>query len=139
MKQSLQAKVREALGRDETREFVRFLLVGGGGAVAYFTLSLGYHALGLEEWAASILSYATVLVPVYLMQHRLAFRSNDPHGKTFPRYIGSQAVGMIVATATPALLQRSTALPAFAMFASVAVVVPITNYLLLRFWTFRSR
>jgi putative flippase GtrA len=120
------------------RQLLAFLLVGGSGAVAFIVLStivVGLH-FGVPNWVASTLCYAALIGPVYLAHRRFSFRSDAPHAKALPRYVGVQLCGLALAAIFSAIAYSVLMLPA--LWASVLVtgLVSGINFVVLKLWAF---
>lgn len=127
---------RDALGH--AREVVSFLAVGGGAAVAFTALGSLLTQAGVRPSLSLIGALAVVVLPSYFAQRRLTFRSARPHRDALPRYLLTQMVGnglgLIVAEAVPSVIRDRPALS----FALLAVGIAMTNFAMLKLWTFRK-
>lgn len=126
--------------RSSARQFVAFLVVGGGAALAYVLLSSVIVSLrtGVADWIVSSACYAAMVVPVYLAHRGISFRSQTAHRVALPRYVTVQAIGLSLAAAVSYATFNVLHLPAVAASSVVVVLVSIMNFLLLRLWAFRN-
>ena len=119
------------------RELVMFLIIGGTGAVAYTALNVFFTKSGIRPSVSIAITIALLIPPVYTLQHRLTFRSGRNHVSAFPRYVGTQLFGNViaiaVAEAAPAPIQAHPVTAFILISASVAAI----NYGILKFWAFR--
>ncbi len=129
-------QLRRFARSDGLRELVLFLIIGGTGAIAYAGLNYMFTKSGIRPSMSIALTLAVLIPPVYYLQHRLTFRSGRNHLSAFPRYVGTQLFGNIIAMAFaeafPGPIQANP-LPAFIL---MAVIVAVINYGILKFWAF---
>ena len=118
--------------------FVAFFGVGAAGAVGYVLLSTMLSAAGIEAWISSLSSYLGLIPIVYLAQRNLAFRIKTSHRSSFPKYIVTQILGLMLSAVLPYFFTGATSAPPFFVFIGVALVITTISFLLLNFWTFRS-
>jgi len=123
--------------RQHGAQFIRYLLVGGVTALAYILVAIALTRSGLTPGVASICGYLLVIPPAYLGQRILTFRASVWHTVAFPKYVALQVAGNIAGY----FLSNGLAglgWPGWAVFGSVAVMVAATNFLALKYWTFRA-
>lgn len=126
--------------RETVRSALSYFGVGAAGALAYVVLSTALVTFtDVSPWAGSLLVYAGLILPVYLAQYRLAFRSRQAHRTSFPRYVMIQVFGMLLAAGLPRLLTGISDVTPGIIFAAVAIAIAVTNYSLARFWAFAMR
>lgn len=134
---SRRAYVRRFIETGALRELVLFLMVGGTGALLYTALNVMFTKAGVRPSVSIALTLVLLIPPVYYGQHRLTFRSGRNHLSAFPRYVGAQLFGnviaIIIAELFPALI-KANPVPAFIL---IAAIVAALNYGILKFWAFR--
>jgi putative flippase GtrA len=122
------------------RELFFFFLVGGSSAALYTILNVGFAKLfGVPPSLAIVLTLVVLMPPTYLAQRRITFQSSAAHAVAFPRYVGTQVIGNILAIIGSAAFPLVILARPWLSFAVIAVGVALTNYLLLKFWTFGTR
>lgn len=123
------------------RQLFGYLVVGGLGAVAFVVLSTLLIDLGtgLPKWLVSAFAYAVLIGPVYLAQHRFAFRSGAPHARALPRYVAVQLVAVGLTAAFSAVVYGLFALPTPAAAFIVNGLTAAVNFGALRAWAFAHR
>jgi putative flippase GtrA len=123
--------------RQHGAQFIRYLLVGGVTALAYILAAMALTRLGLTPGVASIGGYLLVIPPAYLGQRILTFQATAWHSIAFPKYLALQVAGNIAGYfLSNGLADRGW--PGWVVFTSVAVMVAATNFLTLKYWTFRA-
>lgn len=113
---------------------VRFVVVGGAGALAFVAMATFLTWLGMQVWLAGALSYLVLVPPIYLAQHRVTFSSTTQHRHSLPRYAVVQVIGFMLAWALPLLTDRI--LPPPACFFLVAVCGALLSFALQKLWVF---
>lgn len=118
-----------------------FILVGGTGAVAFVVLStllIGLHT-GLPDWVASALTWAALIVPVYMGHHRISFRaSRVAHRQGLPRYVAVQISALILAALFSYIAYSIAHLPALYGAIIVTGLTSAVNFVVLKVWAFAS-
>lgn len=118
------------------RELILFLIIGGSGAIAYTALNYMFTKSGIRPSVSILLTIVVLIPPVYYLQHRLTFRSGRNHLSAFPRYVGAQLFGNIIAMAFAEAVPepiKANPLPAFIL---ISMIVAAINYGILKFWAF---
>jgi putative flippase GtrA len=123
---------------DRLREIVLFLAVGGTSAAIYVILCVFFTRLcGFRPSLAIVATLVIVIPPTYLSQRNLTFRSDRNHAGAFPRYLATQVAGNALAVVGSELIPAVIRSQPWLAFSVVAFGVGMTNYLLLKRWTFR--
>lgn len=118
------------------RELILFLIIGGTGAIAYTALNYMFTNAGIAPAISIALTLVVLIPPVYYLQHRLTFRSGRNHLSAFPRYVGAQLFGNVIAIAVAVAVPgpiKANPLPAYIL---IAMIVAAINYGILKFWAF---
>jgi putative flippase GtrA len=132
------AGLRRRLGPERVREIVLFLLIGGTSAVLYTVLNAVFTHAGLRPSVSILLTLAILVPPTYFLQHGLTFRSGRTHLSAFPRYLGTQLFGNVLALIAAELFPTPIRTHPLAAFVLIAFMVAVTNYGILKFWAFRQ-
>jgi putative flippase GtrA len=121
--------------------FLAFLLIGGGAAGLYVVLVqlLVPVFAGIDAWLVSSLCYAGLVVPVYLMHRRFAFRSDAAHGQALPRYVAVQILALGLVTLFSFVAYGMIGLPHLPASLLVIGLTSGVNFVVLRSWTFARR
>lgn len=119
------------------RELVMFLVIGGTGAVAYTALNVFFTTSGISPSLSIAITLALLIPPVYALQHRLTFRSGRNHLSAFPRYVGTQLFGNVIAIAVAIAVPDPIKQHPVTAFILISAIVAAINYGILKFWAFR--
>jgi putative flippase GtrA len=131
------ADLRRMLVQPRVREIILFLLIGGTSALIYTGLNVLFTTAGLRPSLSILVTLALLVPPTYYAQHRLTFRSGRGHRSAFPRYLGAQLFGNVLALIAAELFPSPIRTHPFASFVLIAIMVAATNYGILKFWAFR--
>ena len=118
---------------------VRYVVVGVLGTAIHFGI-----LAALVEWfhmdpvLSSGIGFVVTLIVSYVLNHTWTFRSTARHRSALPRYVAVSVLGLGLNTAVMYLAVRVLGLWYVAGQALVVVVVPATNFVLNRSWSFRS-
>lgn len=119
------------------RELIMFLVIGGSGAVAYTALNVFFTKSGISPSLSIAITIALLIPPVYVLQHRLTFRSGRNHLSAFPRYVGTQLFGNLIAIAVALAVPDPIKANPITAFVLISAIVAAINYGILKFWAFR--
>ncbi len=119
------------------RELLMFLIIGGTGAVAYTALNVLFTKSGISPSLSIAITIALLIPPVYVLQHRFTFRSGRNHLSAFPRYVGTQLFGNLIAIAVALAVPEPIKANPITAFILISAVVAAINYGILKFWAFR--
>jgi putative flippase GtrA len=130
-------RLARSLATGRTREIILFLVIGGTSAVLYTGLNTVFTTAGLRPSLSILVTLAILVPPTYLLQHRLTFRSGRNHASAFPRYLGTQLFGNLLALVAAELFPTVIRAYPLTAFILIAFMVAVTNYGILKFWAFR--
>lgn len=121
-------------------DLVAFVLVGGGGVLAYVALTTLLMAVGLPwpRWVTGAACYAALVLPVYLLHRRFSFRSDAQHRVALPRYVAVQATAVGLAALFSWLFYAVFGVPSFLGSVLVIGLVSAVNFMVLRLWAFAT-
>jgi putative flippase GtrA len=122
---------------ERVRELVLFLLIGGTGALLYTALNVLFTRAGVRPSVSIIITLVILMPPVYYAQHRLTFRSGRDHRSAFPRYVGTQLFGNLLAMGAAEVFAAPIRANPLIAFVIIAAMVAAINYGILKFWAFR--
>lgn len=115
-----------------------YLAIAAFNAVFYMALGAGIVALGVSPPLAGPLALIPVLIVSYLGHKSKTFRSTGAHRREAPRFGLICILDLVLASVVPQLGVHFKAPPGAAFFVLTGLV-PLANFLLMRFWIFRDR
>ena len=121
------------------RELASFLVIGGTSALLYTGLNVLFTTAGVRPSLSIVITLAILMPPTYYAQHRLTFRSDRDHRSAFPRYVGAQLFGNLLALVAAELFAASIRAYPLVSFVIIAAMGAAINYAILKFWAFRPR
>lgn len=126
------------LNRSHLRELIIFTLVGVFNTVAYFVLANVFYISGLGRGVSAYLAYG-VMLPVSFFGHRkLTFASAAPVAGQGIRFALVQVCNLLIIWVVSAATQHLD-LPGWISFATISVMIPLFNFIVLRLWVFSHR
>lgn len=125
------------LATGRVREIASFLVIGGTSALLYTGLNVLFTKAGLRPSLSIVLTLAILMPPTYYAQHRLTFRSDRDHRSAFPRYVGAQLFGNLLALVAAEVFAAQIRAYPLISFVIIAAMVAVINYGILKFWAFR--
>lgn len=131
------AAVQRFIDTGALRELLLFLVIGGTGAVVYTALNVMFTTSGVRPSVSIALTLVVLVPPVYYLQHRLTFKSGRNHLSAFPRYVGAQLFGNILAMVVAELFPAPIQSHPITAFILISAIVAALNYGILKFWAFR--
>lgn len=119
------------------KSFIRYLVVGGAGTVLHLLVMVAAVELaGLNLTLGVVLGYLAALLFSFALNYRWTFGSVRSPCATFVRYTLISLSGLALNALMVNGLVTYTGIWYLAAQLSVIWVVPITNYLLSRYWAF---
>ena len=137
LRRSRTAALRRFVASGALRELASFLAIGGAGAVLYTALNVMFTTSGVRPSLSIAITLTLLIPPVYYLQHRLTFRSGRNHLSAFPRYVGAQLFGNIVAIIVAEMFPGPIKAHTVTAFVLISAIVAALNYGILKFWAFR--
>ena len=116
---------------------IKFIFVGGAGALCYFLGSCLLTYFGVKPWIASVLMYILLIPNVYLIQRKFVFESKNPNKIEFQKYILVQLMGVFLSAVIPFFMVPFKSSPQ-TIFIFVVIFVGFLNYFFQRNWAFKS-
>lgn len=134
---SRRAYVQRFIATGALRELMLFLVIGGTGALFYTALNVMFTKAGVRPSVSIAITLVLLIPPVYYGQHRLTFRSGRNHLSAFPRYVGAQLFGNVIAIIIAEVFPAPIKANPVTAFILIAAIVAALNYGILKFWAFR--
>lgn len=119
---------------------VRFLVVGVGCALLYFTLTWMFQAsAGFPPFLATAVAYLISFSGAYMLQRRWTFKSDVGHAVTLPRYTAVQALAALLTATTTQLIAHFYPSSSSMMIAAVSTVLAGSlSFVLSSTWVFTN-
>ena len=123
------------------RSFLRYAIVGLlGAAVHISTLSILVEWLHLDPIASSVMGFLVALTLSYWLNAQWSFEhSQQPHRKAILRYTLVSVMGLCLNTLIMFCLVNGLGMWYLFGQAIATLIVPIHNFLLNFYWTFKSK
>lgn len=119
------------------RQFHRYLIIGAlGTGVHLGILTVCVEWLDMNATTGAVAGFIGALLVSYLLNHRWAFDSSRPHTSALWRYALVSVSGLVLNTAMVNALVNYMQWWYFTAQLSVIWIVPISNFILNRYWTF---
>jgi putative flippase GtrA len=119
------------------KQFARYLLVGGLGALTHLgVLAVCVEQLGQNPIVGTSAGFICALLLQYTLNHRWTFRSTRSHASSLWRYVIVSLSGFALNTGLMAALINYLHVWYFTAQLSVIIVAPISNFILNRYWAF---
>ncbi|MEQ9245065.1 MAG: GtrA family protein [Nitratireductor sp.] len=120
-------------------EFVRFLISGGLATLSYVTAFNGLvYAQALPAPVASVCAYFVGMVVSYLAHSMFTFSIHSHKASGVIKFTVQSCLGILLSYSIIAMSQGSNRISHFWASIAVAVVIPLANYFLMKYWTFRG-
>ena len=120
-----------------TRQLARYLVVGGLGTLTHLSiLALCVELFNWSAVAGTVAGFLGALTVSYWLNHRWTFESQTPHIASLWRYVVVSLSGLALNAAMMAALVHYLHWWYFTAQLSVIFIVPTTNFILNRYWTF---
>jgi putative flippase GtrA len=117
---------------------LRFGLTGLAATAGHVGITLGCRALWpMPLELATTIGMASAMWISYFGHQGYTFQVERDHKAQLPRFIVATVFLHLLNIAIVAVTGRVFALPDIAGLAAVTMIIPVANYLISRFWTFR--
>lgn len=119
-------------------QFIRFSFVGIAATFTYFIVAnILEFLIDVSTPISSVLAYLLGMSVSYLGQTFFTFQSNINNPAQLLRFIIISLLGLSVSYGFVMLFSEMMHLHALLVFAIISVIIPIVNYILLKFWVFQ--
>ena len=119
-------------------QLLKFAGVGAIATLVHVCVALvASMAFGFAPQAANVSGFAAAVAFSYFGQGRVTFEQDLEHRFHGPRFLATAFAGLIVSSSITEIVAVWYSAPFAVAMAAVAVAVPLTTYLLCRFWVFR--
>lgn len=118
---------------------IRFGGVGGLATLVHVLVALtAEHSLSLSAQQANLAGFLVSVLLSYFGHAHVTFRSGQGSALRFLRFVVVALTGYAVSSLTVALITGPLGLPFAVAMVAVAMVVPATSFVAMRFWVFRG-
>jgi putative flippase GtrA len=118
---------------------IRYGITGLASAGAHVgVLTLLVELAGVRPVVASALWFVVSVLVSYALQHRWVFVSTVPNRRAFPRFLVVTGVGFALNTSIMWIGTEILEVNYLLTQAVALVAIPVSNYTLNSYWTFRS-
>lgn len=119
------------------RQTTRYVIVGGVGTATHLALlALSVELLGINPLYGAVVGFAGALCVSYILNHYWTFQSRRARLSSLWRYFTVSCSGLALNTALMYLLISHLYWGYFTAQLSAIAIIPVSNYLLNRYWTF---
>lgn len=115
---------------------LRFALVGALTALSYVLLYLAFLAAGLIQPLANGIAFGLAVALQYLGQTRFTFRRPLGQPDQALRFAVMIGCGLMTSAVLTGLVAPALAMPHWVAAASVAGILPVQNYILMKLWVY---
>ena len=115
-----------------------FLMVGlFATGLQFLLLTVFIEFFALNKVFASASSYALSAACNYLLNYYLTFNSQQEHRSTLPKFMATAIIGLMINTLSFSIMLKLFGYYLIAQIIATGITF-ITNYLLHRYWIYRS-
>jgi putative flippase GtrA len=123
-----------------SRQFVLYVVVQGAGTALYIgLLALGVEVLNIAPVAGSAFAFAAATLAQYAANRAWVFQTTSGHGRVLTRFLLVAAGAGVLNVAIMFLTVNVLKWWYGAGVLIATAVIPLTNFLLNRFWAFSNR
>ena len=119
-------------------KLIRFAVIGAGVAGAYVLLYLGLLATGLPQAIANGLAFLLAVMLQYVGQAAFTFKQQLNDGAQIIRFAAMVALGFFTSALITGPVAAATGLADWIAAATVTVILPVQNFVFMKFWVFAS-
>jgi putative flippase GtrA len=132
------ARIRKELSKRNFWELVRYLVMGGIGALSYLLFSNLYDWLGAPTYLSPFYAWASGLVIVYFGHMKFTYRVKANHKRMIFRFLVMQSYNLGMSTFSTVAIRDWLRLPYFvASVVALATTVPVL-FVLGKYWVYKS-
>jgi len=120
-------------------QLIRFVGVGGVATLVHIVIAMLMHGvLGTPPLQANFAGFASALLFSYIGHAHCTFRVALTPGFQFLRFVIVALIGLTISSGAVFLIDTRLELGFGPAMAAVAVLVPVTTYVALKFWVFQA-
>lgn len=131
--------VQFGLSRTASNQMISFGIVGVLVAFVYFAISLFLSSvLAWEPWKASTAGYFLAIITQYFLQTLFTFKRPLNQPRQAVRFFFTVLTGLVFSTILTGYFWPKTGLEEFLGYLVVIFTLPITNFIIFKFWVYRK-
>jgi len=122
------------------RSLIRFGMTGIIATLTHVAVFVLLIETGLlRPVYAAIPAFLSALGVSYTMNYRWTFRADGPHRTVLPRFVAVSVTGLLLNLVITYLVVDVWSFPYLFALLAVVIFIPLSTYLLSRFWVFSRR
>ena len=134
----LQSWIKNELTTNNCWELIRYLFMGGIGALSYLFFSNLYNWLGVETFFSPFYAWLSGLIIVYFGHMKFTYRVKARHERMGLRFLIMQSYNLSMSTFSTIVVREWLHFPYFvASVVALATTVPVL-YVLGKYWVYQS-
>ena len=134
----IRSRIQGQLKTKNIWELIRYLLMGGVGALSYLLFSNLYNWLGVPTYLSPFYAWVFGLVIVYFGHMKFTYRVKAQHRRMIFRFLVMQSYNLGMSTFSTIVVRDWLHLPYFmASIAALSTTVPIL-FVLGKYWVYKS-
>ncbi len=115
----------------------KYFVVGLLGTITHFSiLYISVEYFSFSPLVGSSTGFVWVVIQSYFLNRNWTFQSDRGHMSAIPRFVAVSTMGFFLNLLIMAVMLNVFKLPYMLAQATVVVVVPVSNFLLNKHWTF---
>jgi len=119
-------------------ELIRYLFVGGIGALSYLFFSNLYNWLTVPTYLSPLYAWASGLIVVYFGHMKITYRVQAQHKRMVLRFLIMQSYNLIMSTCSTIVVREWLNFSYFiASIVALTLTVPVL-YVLGKYWVYQS-
>jgi putative flippase GtrA len=130
--------IKKQITTNNLWELIRFLLMGGIGALSYLFFSNLYNWLGVPAYLSPFYAWLSGLIIVYFGHMRFTYRVKAHHKRMVFRFMVMQSYNLGMSTCSTIVVREWLHFPYFAAsVVALATTVPVL-FVLGKYWVYKS-
>lgn len=131
-------RIKKEIHKKNFWELIRYLLMGGIGALSYLLFSNFYNWLGVSTYLSPFYAWASGLAIVYFGHMKFTYKVKARHKQMLFRFLMMQSCNLGMSTFSTVVVRDWLDFPYFvASVAALVTTVPVL-YILGKYWVYQS-
>ncbi len=133
----LRSRIRGEISKKNFWELLRYLIMGGIGALSYLLFSNLYNWLGAPTYLSPLYAWLSGLIIVYFGHMKFTYKVKAQHKQMAFRFLVMQSYNLGMSTISTVIVRDWLQMPYFiASVAALATTVPVL-YILGKYWVYQ--